>query len=92
MPSGATWNYTEEGLFFAEEFEAVRDGKPLPKEDAAESQKRLPRSPAGAASALLKPPRLLRPGARLDEWAARPLLVLEVGCVRCPRVSVVRRR
>lgn len=50
VPAGATWNYTEEGLFFAEEFEAVRNGLPLPKKKTPPKSKKSTAKPAGAAS------------------------------------------
>jgi L,D-transpeptidase ErfK/SrfK len=50
VPDGATWNYTEEGLFLAEEFEAVRNGLPLPKKKTPPKQKQTVAKPAGAAS------------------------------------------
>ncbi|HEY0940790.1 MAG TPA: L,D-transpeptidase family protein [Steroidobacter sp.] len=50
VPEGATWNYTEEGLFLAEEFEAVRNGLPLPKKKTAPQDKKTAAKPAGAAS------------------------------------------
>ncbi|HYM36275.1 MAG TPA: L,D-transpeptidase family protein [Steroidobacteraceae bacterium] len=37
LPQGATWDGKEETLFTAEEFEAVRAGKPLPKKPAAKN-------------------------------------------------------
>jgi L,D-transpeptidase ErfK/SrfK len=49
VPQGATWNYTDEGLFFAEEFEAVRNGQPLPKKTPPKVKKTAAK-PAGAAS------------------------------------------
>lgn len=49
VPQGATWNYTEEGLFLAEEFEAVRNGLPLPKKTPPKGKKTAAK-PAGAAS------------------------------------------
>ncbi|MBM0107548.1 L,D-transpeptidase family protein [Steroidobacter sp. S1-65] len=49
VPEGATWNYTEEGLFLAEEFEAVRNGLPLPKKTPPKGKKTAAK-PAGAAS------------------------------------------
>lgn len=49
VPEGANWNYTEEGIFFAEEFEAVRNGLPLPKKTPPKGKKTAAK-PAGAAS------------------------------------------
>lgn len=34
VPHGANWNGSDETFFFAEEFEAMRSGKPLPKKKA----------------------------------------------------------
>jgi L,D-transpeptidase ErfK/SrfK len=50
VPEGATWSYTEEGLFLAEEFEAVRNGMPLPKKKTPPKAKKTAAKPAGAAS------------------------------------------
>lgn len=50
VPDGATWSYTEEGLHFAEEFEAVRNGLPLPKRKTPPKGKQSAAKPAGAAS------------------------------------------
>ncbi|HWK50990.1 MAG TPA: L,D-transpeptidase family protein, partial [Steroidobacter sp.] len=49
VPQGANWNYTEEGLFLAEQFEAVRSGQPLPKKTPPKVKKTAAK-PAGAAS------------------------------------------
>ncbi|MDY6946050.1 MAG: L,D-transpeptidase family protein [Pseudomonadota bacterium] len=50
VPEGATWSYTEEGLFLAEEFEAVRNGLPLPKKKNPPKANKTTAKPAGAAS------------------------------------------
>lgn len=49
VPQGATWNGSEEGLYLAEEFEAVRNGLPLPKKTPPKGKKTIAK-PAGAAS------------------------------------------
>lgn len=52
VPDGATWDGREELLITAEEYEAVRDGKPLPKRPAAkvasEPAKLQPAKPSAA--------------------------------------------
>jgi hypothetical protein len=52
IPQGATWDGREELLVTAEEYEAVRAGKPLPKRPAAKNSasKRVSASDAGAGS------------------------------------------
>ncbi len=69
MPQGATWNYTEEGLFLAEEFEAVRNGQPLPKKTPPKVKKTAAKL-CWRRQRLLNPLCLLRPGARLKRWAS----------------------
>jgi hypothetical protein len=49
VPQGATWNGSDEGMFLAEEFEALRNGTPLPKK-APPKVKKTAAKPAGAAS------------------------------------------
>ena len=49
VPPGATWNGSDEGLFLAEQFEALRDGKPIPKTPPPKVKKTAAK-PAGAAS------------------------------------------
>jgi L,D-transpeptidase ErfK/SrfK len=48
VPQGATWNGSDEGIYLAEEFEALRNGTPLPKK--APKVKKTAAKPAGAAS------------------------------------------
>jgi len=48
VPQGATWNGSDELLVFAEEFEAQRAGKPLPKKTPPKAKKTAAK--AGAAS------------------------------------------
>jgi L,D-transpeptidase ErfK/SrfK len=50
VPQGATWNGSDEGMFLAEEFEAVRNGLPLPKKKTPPKSKKTAAKPAGAAS------------------------------------------
>jgi L,D-transpeptidase ErfK/SrfK len=50
VPDGATWNGSDEGLYLAEEFEALRNGQPLPKKKTATKTKKTAAKPAGAAS------------------------------------------
>lgn len=50
VPEGATWNGSDEGLYLAEEFEALRNGQPLPKKKTASKAKKTAAKPAGAAS------------------------------------------
>jgi L,D-transpeptidase ErfK/SrfK len=51
IPSGATWDGREELLVTAEEYEAVRDGKPLPKKPQSESKtKKEPAVTTGSAA------------------------------------------
>jgi L,D-transpeptidase ErfK/SrfK len=49
LPEGANWNGSDETFFFAEEFEAARAGKPLPKKAAPAKNKKSLAS-AGAAT------------------------------------------
>lgn len=49
VPQGATWNGSDEVLTLAEEFEAQRSGKPLPKK-APPKAKKTAAKPAGPAS------------------------------------------
>jgi L,D-transpeptidase ErfK/SrfK len=59
IPAGATWDGRQELLISAEEYEAVRDGKPLPKRPeeklAAEPAKPAPAKPATPKPAPAKP-------------------------------------
>jgi L,D-transpeptidase ErfK/SrfK len=50
VPQGATWNGSDEGMYLAEQFEAVRDGLPLPKKKTPPKAKKTAAKPAGAAS------------------------------------------
>jgi L,D-transpeptidase ErfK/SrfK len=52
VPQGATWNGSDEGLYLAEQFEALRNGTPLPKKAPAKkgAVKKTAAKPAGAAS------------------------------------------
>jgi L,D-transpeptidase ErfK/SrfK len=49
LPDGATWS-GEEGLHFAEEFEALRNGQPLPKKKAPKASNSAATKPVAAAS------------------------------------------
>lgn len=49
VPHGATWNGSEEVLSLAEEFEAQRNGTPMPKKAPPKAKKAVAK-PAGAAS------------------------------------------
>ena len=51
VPPGANWNGSEEMYYTAEEFEAARDGTPLPKKSAPKSTKKTATKPATAAGA-----------------------------------------
>ena len=56
VPQGATWNGSDEGLYLAEQFEALRNGTPLPKKAPPKVKKTAAKptsaaaKPAGAAS------------------------------------------
>jgi L,D-transpeptidase ErfK/SrfK len=56
VPPGATWNGSDEGLYLAEQFEALRNGTPLPKKAPPKVKKTAAKptsaaaKPAGAAS------------------------------------------
>ncbi|HKU14273.1 MAG TPA: L,D-transpeptidase family protein [Steroidobacteraceae bacterium] len=48
VPPGANWNGSEEMYYTAEEFEAARDGTPLPKKPAPKAAKKTATKPAPA--------------------------------------------
>jgi L,D-transpeptidase ErfK/SrfK len=50
VPAGANWNGSEEMYYTAEEFEAARDGTPLPKKPAPKAAKKTATKPAAAAT------------------------------------------
>jgi hypothetical protein len=49
VPPGANWNGSEEMYYTAEEYEAARDGTPLPKK-APKSSKKTATKPAATAT------------------------------------------
>jgi L,D-transpeptidase ErfK/SrfK len=52
VPPGANWNGSEEMYYTAEEFEAARDGTPLPKKPAPKATKKTATKPSSAAGAV----------------------------------------
>ena len=50
VPPGANWNGSEEMYYTAEEFEAARNGTPLPKKPAPKAVKKTVPKPAAAAA------------------------------------------
>jgi L,D-transpeptidase ErfK/SrfK len=50
VPPGANWNGSEEMYYTAEEFEAARDGTPLPKKPAPKATKKTATKPADTAT------------------------------------------
>jgi len=50
VPAGANWNGSEEMYYTAEEYEAARDGTPLPKKAAPKSTKKNATKPAATAT------------------------------------------
>jgi hypothetical protein len=49
VPPGANWNGSEEMYYTAEEYDAARNGTPLPKKQAPKSTKKTATKPAAAA-------------------------------------------
>ncbi len=50
VPAGANWNGSEELYYTAEEYEAARNGTPLPKKTARKATKKTATKPAAAAA------------------------------------------
>jgi L,D-transpeptidase ErfK/SrfK len=61
LPQGATWNGKEELLVTAEEYEAIRDGKPLPKKPATRSSAKPKSDVQPTAKAQPKPQSVAKP-------------------------------
>jgi L,D-transpeptidase ErfK/SrfK len=57
VPQGANWNGSEQMYYTAEEFEAARDGTPLPKKPAAKATKKTAAKPAATATTATPAPR-----------------------------------
>jgi L,D-transpeptidase ErfK/SrfK len=51
VPAGANWNGSEEMYYTAEEYEAARNGTPLPKKPAPKAAKKTATKPAAASGA-----------------------------------------
>jgi L,D-transpeptidase ErfK/SrfK len=63
VPAGANWNGSEEMYYTAEEFEAARNGTPLPKKPAPKASKKTATKPAAATATSGGPAAGARPTA-----------------------------